>query len=93
MLENNIGKNCDCNFKIAQILPIPHKSLQYATVLLVANIVSNSLLVQTRIFTQKLGHFLGIKRRRQQAMLLEKFNSFLRFVIKLLSTSLENLAN
>ena len=70
---------------------LPHKSLKNTAVLLIANVVTNGLLVQAGIFTQEFRHFLGVKRRGEQAVLLEEFNSLLGLVIKLLSASLQNL--
>lgn len=66
------------------MLSLLHKAVQEFRVLPIADVLANHFLVQSRVFSQPLGHLVVVYGAAEEAFLLEELDAFLGLLVKLL---------
>lgn len=68
-----------------------YKTVQEVHVLAITDVLSNHLFVQSRVFSEPLGYFIVVHGVTEKAFLLQKLNSLLGLLVKLLCACYEQL--
>lgn len=80
----------DANHQLGPILlaaPLPHKALQQVNIFAVTHKLSNHFLVQPRVLSEPLGYLCVVHWDGEEALLLQKLNPLLCFLVELLCAS------